>query len=227
MHVVAHEHVLQGPLPKEACELISAEAGVGYSDLLPRVPSPAALVAAKRGRELFEGLTQDERLELPGTLPWLLFSPKARDGVTPNEVYAEVVAFAEGELNPITGEAYPYRCWHELAQVLVAGGAKGCPTTSAQLEGLFNSLTRQQGASKIHVSQPQMSYEARCPKNETMDSLTESMLRDGWEEACAVKRGARREGLLGVRHRRRGQPQAVPEAEGGDGGGGGERRQSQ
>ena len=73
-------------------------------------------------------------------------------------------------------------------QVLVAGGAKGCPTTSAQLEGLFNSLTRQQGASKIHISQPQMSYEARCPKNETMDSLTESMLRDGWEEACAVKK---------------------------------------
>ena len=117
VHAVAHEHVLQGPLPKEACELISAEAGVGYSDLLPRVPSPAALVAAKRGRELFEGLTCDERLELPGTLPWLLFSPKGRDGVTPNEVYAEVVAFAEGELNPITGEAYPYRCWHELAQV--------------------------------------------------------------------------------------------------------------
>ena len=186
VHVVAHEHVLQGPLPKEACKLISPEAGVGYSDLLPRVPSPAALAAAQRGVELFEDLTQDERMELPGTLPWLLFSPKTRDGAT-NEVYAEVCAFAKGELNPVTGEAYPYRCWHELAQVLVAGGAKGCPTTSAQLEGLFNSLTRQQGASKIHVSQPQMSYEARCPKNDTMDSLTEAMLRNGWEEARAVK----------------------------------------
>jgi DNA polymerase III epsilon subunit-like protein len=186
VHVVAHEDVLQGPLSKEACELISPEAGVGYSDLLPRVPSPAAIAAAKCGIELFEGLTPDERTELPGTLPWLLFSATTREGLS-NEVYPEVCAFAKGELNPVTGEAYPYRCWHELAQVFVAGGAKGCPTTSAQLEGLFNSLTRQQGASKIHISQPQMSFEARCPKNETMDSLTEGMLRNGWEEARAVK----------------------------------------
>ena len=150
------------------------------------MPSPQALEAAQRGIELFDSLTPGERTELPGTLPWLLFSPKTRGGDT-NEVYAEVCAFAKGECNLITGEAYPYRCWHELAQVLVAGGAKGCPTTSAQLEGLFNSLTRQQGASKIHVSQPQMSFEARCPKNDTMDSLTEAMLRNGWEEACAVK----------------------------------------
>ena len=67
------------------------------------------------------------------------------------------------------------------------GGAKGCPTTSAQLEGLFNSLTRQQGASKTHISQPQISYEARCQKNETMASLTESMLRLGWDEAEEVR----------------------------------------
>jgi DNA polymerase III epsilon subunit-like protein len=199
VHVVAHEHVLQGPLPKEACELISPEAGVSYSDLMPRVPSPAALAAAKCGMELFEGLTPEERIELPGTLPWLLFSPKKREGATSdgatNEVYAEVCAFAKGECNPVTGEAYPYRCWHELAQVLVAGGAKGCPTTSAQLEGLFNSLTRQQGASKIHISQPQMSFEARCPKNETMDSLTEGMLHNGWEEACAIKQVLDQKGL--------------------------------
>ena len=48
-------------------------------------------------------------------------------------------------------------------------------------------LTRQQGSSKLHISQPQMSYEARCCKNDTMDALTESMLRDGWDEAKAVK----------------------------------------
>jgi DNA polymerase III epsilon subunit-like protein len=186
VHAVAHEHIIQGPLPKEACELISQEAGVGYSDLLPRVPSAQALAAAQRGLQLFDEMTPDERCELPGTLSWLLFSSKTRNGAT-NEVYAELCAFAKGELNPVTGEAYPYRCWHELAQVLVAGGAKGCPTTSAQLEGLFNSLTRQQGASKVNISQPQMSYEARCPKNDTMDSLTESALRDGWDEAVAVK----------------------------------------
>ena len=71
--------------------------------------------------------------------------------------------------------------------MLVAGGAKYCPSTSAQLESLFTGLTRQQGASKNNISQPQVSFEARCRKNLTMDSLTESVLCDGWSEAKALQ----------------------------------------
>jgi len=72
--------------------------------------------------------------------------------------------------------------------VLVAGGAKYCPTTSAQLESLFTGLTRQQGASKLHISQQQIGFEARSPKNSTMGALTVGSLRAGWEEAKAVKK---------------------------------------
>jgi hypothetical protein len=154
--------------------------------LLPRAPAPEALAAAKLGIERFEKASKDERDELPGTLPWLLFSPTARDGST-NPVFKEVQAFAAGDVNPQTGRAYPYRCWYELTQVLVPGGAKYPPTTSAQLEGLFNALTRQQGASKVHISQPQVSFEARCCKNDTVGELTESVLRDGWADAKAVE----------------------------------------
>ena len=109
-------------------------------------------------------------MELPGTLQWLLFSPTKRDG-TPNPVFAEVEAFAAGSLNPVTRRPYPYRCWPGLTRVLVAGGAKFCPTTSAQIESLFSGLTRQQGSSKLHISQQQISFEARCKKNLTMGLL--------------------------------------------------------
>jgi hypothetical protein len=136
---------------------------------------------------LFVAASQEERDELPGTLAWLLFSPKTRDGAA-NPIFDEVKAFAAGEHNPATHCAYPYRCWPGLTKVLVAGGAKYCPSTSAQLESLFNGLTRQQGASKNNISQAQISFEARCRKNDTMDTLTEGVLRDNWSDALAVQR---------------------------------------
>ena len=46
---------------------------------------------------------------------------------------------------------------------------------------------RQQGASKNNISQPQISFEARCRKNDTMDGLTTSVLRDNWSDARAVQ----------------------------------------
>jgi len=188
VHALAHEDVLQGPLPQAACELAeSGKLGVGYFDLLPRVPAPEALSAAVEGMRLFAAASQEERDELPGTLAWLLFSPKTRDGAA-NPIFDDVKVFAAGEANPATHCAYPYRCWPGLTKVLVAGGAKYCPSTSAQLESLFNGLTRQQGASKNNISQAQISFEARCRKNDTMDALTESMLRDNWSDALAVQR---------------------------------------
>mmetsp|Transcript_18138 Transcript_18138/g.52929 ORF Transcript_18138/g.52929 Transcript_18138/m.52929 type:complete len:262 (+) Transcript_18138:122-907(+) len=90
---------------------------------MPRVPAASALAAATRGLELFRDLTDSEWCETKGTLVWLLFSPTTRDGAD-NSVYDETRAFAAGELNPNTGFAYPYRCWYELAEVVVAGGAK-------------------------------------------------------------------------------------------------------
>ena len=62
-----------------------------------------------------------------------------------------------------------------------------CPSTSAQLESLFNGLTRQQGASKNNISQAQVAFEARCGKNDTMDGLTVSILQDNWADAKAVQ----------------------------------------
>ena len=79
--------------------------------------------------------------------------------------------------------------------MLVAGGAKYCPSTSAQLESLFSGLTRQQGASKNNISQAQISFEARCRKNATMDTLTESVLRDNWSDALALQRVFDEKGL--------------------------------
>ena len=188
VHALAREDVLQGPLPQAACELAErGELGVRYFDLLPRVPAPEALSAAVEGMRLFAAASQEERDELPGTLAWLLFSPKTRDGAA-NPIFDEVKAFAAGEHNPATHCAYPYRCWPGLTKVLVAGGAKYCPSTSAQLESLFNGLTRQQGASKNNISQAQISFEARCRKNDTMDTLTEGVLRDNWSDALAVQR---------------------------------------
>jgi hypothetical protein len=159
---------------------------ISYYDLLPRVPAKGALAAATEALQRFEAMGPEERNELPGTLPWLLFSPVTRDGVA-NPVFDNVKAFAAADINPFTGCAYPYCCWSELTKVLVAGGAKFCPSTSAQLESLFNGLTRQQGASKNNISQPQISFEARCRKNDTMDGLTVSILRDNWEDARAVQ----------------------------------------
>ena len=56
-----------------------------------------------------------------------------------------------------------------------------------ELESMFTGLTRQQGASKHHISQIQISLESRCVKNTTLAALTESMLRAGWESAKKVK----------------------------------------
>ena len=159
---------------------------IDYFDLLPRVPAAEALACAKQGIELFEAASADEREELPGTLAWLLFSPTTRDGAD-NPIFACVKAFAAGEENLHTRRAFPYRCWVELTQTLVAGGAKYCPSTSAMVEGFFNALTRQQGASKNNITQPQISYEARSVKNSTMEELTEHTLREEWADARALQ----------------------------------------
>jgi DNA polymerase III epsilon subunit-like protein len=177
---------------REAEARVTYEVGEGtlnlsYFDLLPRVPAKAALAAATEGLRRFEAASPEERSELPGTLAWLLFSPTTRDGVA-NPVFDDVTAFADADVNPYTGHAFPYRCWPEMTKVLVPGGAKLCPSTSAQLESLFNGLTRQQGASKNNISQPQIAFEARCRKNDTMDGLTASILRDNWDDARAVQR---------------------------------------
>jgi hypothetical protein len=163
-----------------------ATLGISYFDLLPRVPAKGALAAAAEGLQRFKAMSSEERDELPGTLPWLLFSPTTRSGAA-NPVFKDVEAFAAADVNPFTRHAYPYRCWPELTKVLVAGGGKYCPTTSSQLESLFNGLTRQQGASKNNISQAQVSFEARCRKNGTMDSLTVSVLRENWEDAKLVQ----------------------------------------
>ena len=185
MHVLAREDILRGPLPRASCERLE-EWGAPLADAMPRTPTPAALEAAREGIARFAALGEEQRHELSGSLPWLLFSPTTREGAT-NPIFAQVEAFAAGSLNPATGRAYPYRCWHGLTQVLVAGGAKHCPTTSAQCESLFTGLTRQQGASKLHMSQQQIAFEARCRKNPTMESLSVPMLSNGWAEAKAVQ----------------------------------------
>ena len=125
VHAVAREEVLQGPLPKAACELLeNGKLGsASYFELLPRVPSLGALAAASEGLTLFEALSLEERCELPGTLVWLLFSPTTRDSAA-NPVFNDVKALAAAEVNPWTNLAYPYRCWTELTKVLVMGGAK-------------------------------------------------------------------------------------------------------
>ena len=139
-------YLLQGPLTQSACDLAeSGELSVGYFDLLPRVPAPEAITAACEGLRQFKAASLEDCEELPGTLAWLLFSPLTRDGAA-NPIFEDVQAFAAGDVNMFTNCAYPYRCWPELTKVLVAGGAKYCPSTSAQLESLFNGLTRQQGA---------------------------------------------------------------------------------
>ena len=137
-------------------EVGEATLDLSYFDLLPCVPAKGALAAAAEGLRRFAAASAEERNELPGTLPWLLFSSKTRDEKD-NAVFNDVKAFAAADVNPFTGHAYPYRCWPELTKVLVAGGAKFCPSTSAQLESLFNGLTRQQGASKNNISQVQIS----------------------------------------------------------------------
>jgi hypothetical protein len=185
VHVLAREDILRGPLPRASCERLE-EWGAPLADAMPRTPTPAALEAAREGIARFAALGEEQRHELSGSLPWLLFSPTTREGAT-NPIFAQVEAFAAGSLNPATGRAYPYRCWHGLTQVLVAGGAKHCPTTSAQCESLFTGLTRQQGASKLHMSQQQIAFEARCRKNPTMESLSVPMLSNGWAEAKAVQ----------------------------------------
>jgi hypothetical protein len=185
-HALAREEVVAGPLPKDFCARLEDELQLDYFEAMPRVPAPEAIAAAKLGLKLFEEAEEADRIELPGTLTWLLFSPTQREGAV-NPVYAEVKAFAAAEVNPLTGEAYPYRCWHSLSQVLVAGGGKYAPATSAQLESMFTGLTRQQGASKHHISQIQISFESRCVKNTTMAGLMESMLKAGWSDAKKVQ----------------------------------------
>lgn len=186
-HAVCRENEPRGCPPPKNYNLEDVDA-------LPRYPAPEAIKAAKLGLQLFGEASESERFELPGTLTWLLFSPKTRDGAD-NPVYAETKAFAAGEINPLTKQPYPYRCWPELARVLVAGGAKYAPSTSAQLESMFTGLTRQQGASKHHISQIQISFESRCVKNTTLAALTESMLRAGWESAKKVKEALKAKGF--------------------------------
>ena len=154
--------------------------------LVPCAPAPEAIKAAQIGLDWFAGLDEVEQIELSGTLTWRLFSPKTREG-SENPVYFATKAFAAAEINSVTGQPFPYRCWHELAQVLIAGGAKYCPVTSAQLESMFTGLTRQQGASKLHISQIQISYESRSVKNGTMPALTELAIQNGWPVAKKVK----------------------------------------
>ena len=185
VHVLAREEIVRGPLPRASCARLE-DWDAPLADAMPRVPAAAALEAAKAGIRQFAALSEDEQHELPGSLPWLLFSPTTRDGEA-NPVFDQVQAFAAGSVNPATGRPCPYRCWPGLTRVLVAGGAKYTPTTSAQCESYFNGLTRQQGASKLHMSQQQISFEARCKKNPTMGLLTPSMLSNGWEEAKAVQ----------------------------------------
>lgn len=193
-HALAREEVIAGPLPKDVCLRLEDELQFDYFEAMPRVPAAEAIKSAKLGLKLFEEADEVERIELPGTLTWLLFSPTTRDGAT-NPVYAEVQAFAAAEVNALSGEPFPYSCWHSLAQVLVAGGAKYAPSTSAQLESMFTGLTRQQGASKHHISQIQISFESRCVKNTTMGGLTESVLNAGWSEAKKVQAALRTKGF--------------------------------
>ena len=185
VHAVALEIVVQGPLT-ERVAMLASEHNLEYLDAMPRIPAQRALAAAVDGIRLFEAASEEERADLPGTLAWRLFSPKTRDGAT-NTTFACLQSFATGTLNSRSGQAFPYRCWPELAQVLVAGGAKNCPTTSAQVEGFFNALTRQQGASKTHCSQPQISYEARTVKNATIGTVTERVMGEEWADARSIQ----------------------------------------
>ena len=196
VHAVALEIVVAGPLPSASADdevwvnpHPSGGDEVTYWDMQPRIPAPRALEAAKLGMQLFEKASPEERSELPGTLAWLLFSPTKRGGSDANAVYDQLSAFSKGLANPATGMPFAYRSWPLLAQVLVDGGAKYCPDTSAQLESLFTGITRQQGASKLHISQQQMSFEARCKKNPTMASITERTIASSrWAEAKALKK---------------------------------------
>ena len=156
------------PFADRVAELETLSPGsVDYFDLMPRVPAPEAIAAATLGIKLFSDASAEEREELRGTLTWLLFSPLTREE-QPNPVHDELKAFASGKINPEVEAAgsgslpFRYECWHELAQVLVAGGAKYCPDTSAQLESLFCALTAQQGASKLNISQIQAHVNPRA-----------------------------------------------------------------
>jgi hypothetical protein len=170
------------------------EAWCEYLLLAQAYPSEAAIAAAKRGLEEFEKMLPFARDELTGSLPWLCFSEKLRDG-RPNDVYAEAKAFARGEINPVTGNPLPYRCFPKLMQTLVAGGAKYAPVNSAQLESLFTALPRQQGASKHNMTQEQMSYEARSVKNETIARLTVRVLAVAWSPAQRLKAALKNKGF--------------------------------
>jgi hypothetical protein len=97
VHVLALEDVVRGPLPRASCEHLQqlstaqgCDAAQLLEDAMPRMPAPAALAAAKEGIRQFAALSEEERMELPGTLPWLLFSPMLRDGETANPVFSQV-----------------------------------------------------------------------------------------------------------------------------------------
>lgn len=183
-HAVTLENISFGPLQKHVLDKFPY---VSVRDILPRVPAQEALEAARDGLAQFEALSLTERLELKGSLPWRLFSPTMRNGRT-NLIFEQTRAFAAGSLNPLTGQPYPFRCWNGLNKVLIAGGAKYCPSDSAQCESLFTALPRQQGASKLHISQGQISFEARCIKNDTMSTLTERTLALNWNDAMCLQR---------------------------------------
>ena len=52
-------------LPSPDAWRISEKFSIDYDDALPRVPSPAAIKAAKLGLQLFEEADETERIELP------------------------------------------------------------------------------------------------------------------------------------------------------------------
>jgi hypothetical protein len=86
-----------------------------------------------------------------------------------NPIFAELQAFSKGEVNPHSPAHLPkpYRMWPHLTDCLVHGDGRYRSDNSGILESFFNGLTRQQGASKHHISQAQISLEARTVKNDT------------------------------------------------------------
>eukprot|EP00966_Prymnesium_polylepis_P077261 1789479-Prymnesium_polylepis.1 len=100
-------------------------------------------------------------------------------------MFAELQAFSKGEINPHSPARLPkpYRNWPRLTDCLIRGGGRYRSANSGILESLFTGLTRQQGASKHHISQAQISLEARTVKNDTHLSVTPLTLQLNWKAA--------------------------------------------
>ena len=94
VHVLAREEIVCGPLPRASCERLE-EWGASLADAMPRMPTAAALEAAREGIRQFAALSEDEQRELHGSLSWLLFSPTIRDtNGTHNPIFAQVDAIS-------------------------------------------------------------------------------------------------------------------------------------